>query len=180
MKSANIDTQSVWQMDRDHVIHPYTDFSTFAKEGSQVITNAEGAYVVDAQGNRFLDGIAGLWCVNIGHGRREMAEAIAEQVLTMEYYNPFGHTTNAPASILANKLSQLAPGSLNHVFIAVVAPPPMTRRYAWCITTTTCVACPRRKRSFPEMMPITVVPMSRPTLPASTVPNRVSTEFAMI
>ena len=116
MKSANIDAQSVWQMDRDHVIHPYTDFSTFAEEGSQVITGAEGAYVVDAEGNRFLDGIAGLWCVNIGHGRKEMAEAIAEQVMTMEYYNPFGHTTNAPASILANKLSQMAPGSLNHVF----------------------------------------------------------------
>ena len=116
MKSTNIDARSLWQMDRDHVIHPYTDFSTFAEEGSQVITGAEGAYVTDSDGKRYLDGIAGLWCVNIGHGRKEMAEAISEQIMTMEYFNPFGHSTNAPAAILANKLSQLAPGNLNHVF----------------------------------------------------------------
>ena len=116
MKAVDIDKQSVWQMDRDHVIHPYTDFSTFQQEGSQVITGAEGAYIVDSDGKRFLDGIGGLWCVNIGHGRKEMAEAIAEQVLAMQYYNPFGHTTNAPASLLAEKLSQLAPGNLNHIF----------------------------------------------------------------
>lgn len=98
------------------MIHPYTDFSTFAEEGSQVIIGAEGAYVRDSNGKRYLDGIAGLWCVNIGHGRKEMADAIAEQVMAMEYYNPFGHSTNAPAAILANKLSQLAPGNISHVF----------------------------------------------------------------
>ncbi len=116
MKQTSLDANAVWLMDRDHVIHPYTDFSTFQQEGSRVITNAEGAYVTDAHGNQFLDGIAGLWCVNIGHGRREMAEAIAQQVMDMQYYNPFGHTTNSPASILGAKLSELAPGSLNHVF----------------------------------------------------------------
>lgn len=112
----NIDAESLWQMDRDHFIHPYTDFATFKEEGSQIITEASGNYVTDIQGNRYLDGIAGLWCVNIGHGRREMAEAIAQQVLDMQYYNPFGHTTNAPASLLAAKLAELAPGDLNHVF----------------------------------------------------------------
>ena len=116
MNAEYINADALWQMDRDHVIHPYTDFSRFKQEGSQVIMAAEGAHIVDADGKRFLDGIAGLWCVNIGHGRKEMAEAISEQVLSMEYYNPFGHTTNAPASILANKLAQLAPGNLNHVF----------------------------------------------------------------
>lgn len=116
MKSSKTVSRSLWQLDRDHVIHPYTDFSTFAEEGSQVIIGAEGAYVRDSNGKRYLDGIAGLWCVNIGHGRKEMADAIAEQVMAMEYYNPFGHSTNAPAAILANKLSQLAPGNISHVF----------------------------------------------------------------
>ena len=116
MKPQQADNQTIWEMDRDHVMHPYTDFSTFHAEGSHVIARAEGAYVTDAEGNRFLDGIAGLWCVNIGHGRREMANAIAEQVMTMQYYNPFGHTTNSPASMLAAKLSEISPGSLNHVF----------------------------------------------------------------
>ena len=110
------DAKRLWQMDKDHFIHPYTDFSTFKEEGSQVIINAEGAYVSDTDGNRMLDGIAGLWCVNIGHARREMADAISRQVMQMDYYNPFGHTTNAPASELAAKLAEMAPGDLNHVF----------------------------------------------------------------
>ncbi len=114
--SMQVESNQIWQMDRDHFIHPYTDFSSFKEEGSQVIVNAEGAYVADSEGNRFLDGIAGLWCVNVGHGRREIAEAMADQVLKMDYYNPFGHCTNAPASVLAAKLAELAPGNLNHVF----------------------------------------------------------------
>ena len=112
----NYDAQALWRMDKDHFIHPYTDFSNFNETGSQVIIGAEGAHVEDAQGQRFLDGIAGLWCVNIGHGRKEMAEAISTQVLEMQYYNPFGPSTNAPAAILSSKLAELAPGSLNHVF----------------------------------------------------------------
>lgn len=105
-----------WQQDRDHVLHPYTDFSTFADEGSQVISGASGMHVTDDTGRQFLDGIAGLWCVNIGHGRRDMAEAIADQVMQMQYYNPFGHSTNEPASELGAWFSENAPGELNHVY----------------------------------------------------------------
>lgn len=116
--SNEIDASEIWQKDKDHFIHPYTDFETFKKEGSHIISSADGPYVTDSDGKVILDGIAGLWCVNIGHGRREMAESIANQVMSMEYYNPFGHTTNAPASLLAAKLADLAPASLNHVFYA--------------------------------------------------------------
>lgn len=108
--------QSAWQMDKDHFIHPYTDFSVFSEEGSQVISQAKGVMVTDDKGRDYLDAIAGLWCVNIGHGREEMADAIRDQVLKMQYYNPFGHSTNEPAALLAGKLAQLAPGNLNHVF----------------------------------------------------------------
>ena len=111
-----IDAKTLWTMDRDHFIHPYTDFSTFKEQGSQIISTAEGVHVVDSRGNRLLDGVAGLWCVNIGHGRREMAECIAEQALRMQYYNPFGHSGNEPAAMLAAKLAELTPGGLNHVF----------------------------------------------------------------
>ncbi|MCJ8304648.1 aminotransferase class III-fold pyridoxal phosphate-dependent enzyme, partial [Shewanella sp.] len=72
----SIKTDKIWQQDKNHFIHPYTDFSTFHEEGSQVITKAKGNFVSDSQGNTFLDGIAGLWCVNIGHGREDMADAI--------------------------------------------------------------------------------------------------------
>lgn len=112
----NITSESAFDMDKKHFIHPYTDFSTFEDEGSQVITDATGMYVTDAQNKKYLDGIAGLWCVNIGHGRQEMADAISKQVTSMQYYNTFGHSTNEPASQLAAKLAQLAPSTLNHVF----------------------------------------------------------------
>lgn len=107
---------SAWASDRAHLLHPYTDFSTFADEGSHIIESADGMYVTDTSGRRLLDGIAGLWCVNIGHGRKEMAEAIAAQVLKMEYHNPFGHSSNVPAAQLGAKLAELAPGPLNHVY----------------------------------------------------------------
>jgi adenosylmethionine-8-amino-7-oxononanoate aminotransferase len=108
--------ESIWQMDKDHFIHPYTDFAVFGEEGSQVISTARGVTVTDDKGRDYLDSIAGLWCVNIGHGREEMADTIRDQVLKMQYYNPFGHSTNEPAALLAAKLAQLAPGNLNHVF----------------------------------------------------------------
>ena len=110
------DWKTLWQMDRDHFIHPYTDFSTFREQGSQIISAAEGVHVIDSRGNRLLDGMAGLWCVNIGHGRLEMAECIAEQAARMQYYNPFGHSGNEPVAMLSAKLAELTPGGLNHVF----------------------------------------------------------------
>lgn len=109
-------SRTPWEMDRDHVLHPYTDFSSFAETGSQIIETAQGMHVTDDKGRRLLDGIAGLWCVNIGHGRAEMAEAISRQVLKMQYYNPFGASSNVPAAELGAKLAELAPGSLNHVY----------------------------------------------------------------
>ena len=63
------DANSAWAKDRAHVLHPYTDFSSFHDEGSQVIEGASGMHVTDTDGRKLLDGIAGLWCVNIGHGR---------------------------------------------------------------------------------------------------------------
>lgn len=113
---SDFTNESAFEMDKKHFIHPYTDFSTFEEEGSQVITDATGIYVTDDKNKKYLDGIAGLWCVNIGHGRQEMADAISAQVTAMQYYNTFGHSTNIPAAQLAAKLAQLAPEKLNHVF----------------------------------------------------------------
>jgi|TARA_B100000959_G_scaffold285843_1_gene362009 adenosylmethionine-8-amino-7-oxononanoate aminotransferase len=118
LMSANLkyDTESLWRKDRDHFIHPWTDFSTFKEEGSMVMSNSEGAYVIDSDGNRYIDGIGGLWCVNIGYANEEMAEAIAEQIRQIPYFSPFGHQTTPPAAELAAKLARLTPGSLDHVF----------------------------------------------------------------
>jgi adenosylmethionine-8-amino-7-oxononanoate aminotransferase len=110
------DTKDIWQKDKDHFIHPWTNFATFHDTGSEVMAAGDGAYVYDSEGTKYLDGIGGLWCVNIGYGREEMAEAIAEQVRRLPYYSPFGHLTNPPAAQLADKLAELAPRHINHVF----------------------------------------------------------------
>jgi len=112
----NYDTKGLWQKDRDHYIHPWTDFSVFKDQGSVVMAESEGVYVYDSEGNRFIDGIGGLWCVNIGYGNEEMAQAIADQVRRIPYYSTFNHLTTPPAAELAAKLAALAPGNLNHVF----------------------------------------------------------------
>jgi len=117
MSTANdaIPVNPLWQKDKDHFLHPWTHFDTFNREGSLVIREASGAYVTDASGRRYLDGIGGLWCVNIGYGREEMAQTVADQVRKLSYSNTFVDCTNEPAAELAAKLAQLAPATLNHV-----------------------------------------------------------------
>ena len=110
--------QELWQQDHDHVLHPYQHFDSFKKEGSLVLVEGDGCYVTDANGRRYLDGIGGMWCVNAGYGRKEIAETMAEQALQLCYTNFFVDVTNAPAARLAAKLAQLAPGTLNHVAYA--------------------------------------------------------------
>ena len=97
-------------------MHPWTDFAVFKEQGSLVIAEAEGSYVFDSEGNRYLDCIGGLWNVNIGYGNEEMAQTMAEQARRIPYYSTFGHITTPPPAELAGKLAELAPGNLKHVF----------------------------------------------------------------
>jgi putrescine aminotransferase len=111
-----VDPQDIWRKDRDHFLHPWTHFDSFKKDGSLVMARGEGAYVYDLSGKRYLDGIGGLWCVNMGYGREEIIQAMADQARRLVYFSPFVDTTNVPAAELAAKLAELAPGALNHVF----------------------------------------------------------------
>ena len=106
MNDSVYNTEDLWRKDRDHYIHPWTDFSVFKEKGSLVISESEGAYVFDSDGKKYLDGIGGLWCVNIGYGNEEMVEAIADQVRKMPYYSTFTHVTTPPAAELAAKLAE--------------------------------------------------------------------------
>jgi len=96
-------------------IHPWEDISAIDTQERTVITGGDGVYVYDSDGNRLIDGPAGMWCVNVGHGRAEIAEAIAEQARRMTYFSPWG-VTNAPAAELAAKIVEIAPPGFNHVF----------------------------------------------------------------
>ncbi len=96
-------------------IHPWEDVKDLDDNRRTVITRGEGVYVTDSDGKRLIDGPAGMWCVNIGHGRQEMANAIAEQVMRLPYVSPWS-LASSPAAILADKLVSLAPDDINHVF----------------------------------------------------------------
>ena len=113
---TDFDTADTWQKDRDHILHPWTDFDSFQEKGSLAVASGEGCYIYDTDGKRYLDAVGGLWCNNIGLGRPEMADAIAEQVTQLAYSNPFVDMTSVPAAQLSAKLASIAPASINHVF----------------------------------------------------------------
>ncbi|WP_237152146.1 aspartate aminotransferase family protein [Oryzibacter oryziterrae] len=103
-------------LDAAHHIHPFSDTRSLNAQGARVIVRGEGSFIYDSDGNKILDGMAGLWCCNIGHGRHEIAEAVNKQMLELEYYNTFFKTTHPPAVELAAALAEVSPEGFNRVF----------------------------------------------------------------
>lgn len=104
-------------LDLAHHVHPFTDPAALAEGGGpRVIARGEGVYLYDADGRRFLDGLAGLWCVALGYGRRELADAARRQMETLPYYTTFFRTTTPPAAELSARLAEMT--GLPHVFFA--------------------------------------------------------------
>jgi putrescine---pyruvate transaminase len=114
----HLPTAELQALDAAHHMHPFTAGDELAAKGARVITRAKGVWLTDSEGNEILDGMAGLWCVNIGYGRRELADVAARQMQELPFYNTFFQTTHVPAIALSTKLAELAPGDLNHVFFA--------------------------------------------------------------
>ena len=100
---------SLQQADRAHHLHPFTNHADMHKSGTHVIIAGNGCYVTDETGRQLLDGLAGLWCVNVGYGRTEIAEAVFEQMKKLPYYCSFFNSTTEPAIKLADRLAKLAP-----------------------------------------------------------------------
>ena len=118
-KSAIKNDTAAWQeLDRRHFLHPFTDFKALAAKGTRVIVRAEGVYLYDSRGQQILDGMAGLWCVNVGYGRTELAEVAHAQMLELPYYNSFFQTAHPPAIELSKQLVDVTPPQFNHVFFA--------------------------------------------------------------
>ena len=110
---------SDWQaLDSAHHMAPFTDYGEIRQHGARIITHAEGHHIFDTDGNRILDGMAGLWCVNVGYGRQELVEAATAQMSALPYYNNFFKTSNQPVVALSKKLADLTPDGLNNVFYA--------------------------------------------------------------
>jgi putrescine aminotransferase len=103
-------------IDAAHHLHPFSDMKKLNATGTRIIERAEGVHIFDNTGKKYLDAFAGLWCVNIGYGRREMADAVSRQMNELPYYNSFFGTTTPPTTMLAQKIASHTGGKLNHVF----------------------------------------------------------------
>lgn len=115
--NKNIDIAEVVRNDIAHHFHPFTDHKAFHAEGGpRVMTQADGIWIWDGKGQKLLDGMSGLWCVNVGYGRKELAEAAYRQMLDLPYYNTFFKTTTVPTTELAAKISSVMPERFKHIF----------------------------------------------------------------
>jgi putrescine aminotransferase len=85
----HLPTAELQALDAAHHMHPFTTNDDLAAKGARIITRAKGVYLYDSEGNEILDGMAGLWCVNIGYGRDELADVAARQMKELPYYNTF-------------------------------------------------------------------------------------------
>lgn len=115
----NLDVEELVRLDGAHHLHPFTDYQSMAAEGgTKIVRNAEGVYLYDGDNRRILDGMAGLWCVNIGYGRKDLPEVAARQMAELPYYNTFFKTAHAPSIELAAKVASKLPDNFNRVFFA--------------------------------------------------------------
>ena len=112
-------TTKQWQdIDTAHHLHPFTDYKSLAKEGTNVIVKADGAHLTNTDDKQFLDAMSGLWCVNVGYGRKKLADVAYKQMQELPYYNSFFKSATAPSIELAQQLAEIAPNDLNHAFFS--------------------------------------------------------------
>ncbi|MDH5556447.1 MAG: aminotransferase [Alphaproteobacteria bacterium] len=142
-RNMTFDTEKLHEQDR-HWVHPWENLKTVRKAERTIIAQSEGIYLHDSDGNKLIDGPAGMWCVNIGHGREEMAQAISEQVMRMPYYSPWS-LGNVPAAQLAEKLAELAPGDLNNVFFTTGGSTSVDSALRFMMYFNNCLGRPEKK-----------------------------------
>lgn len=117
MAIAENRSRSEWQeIDRQHYLHPFTDHKELGEKKSRIITRADGVYIYDADDNKILDGMSGLWCVNAGYGRDELVDAAAKQLRELPYYNSFFQCAHPPSIELSQVLGEITAAHINRVF----------------------------------------------------------------
>ena len=107
-----------WRKDVAHVVHPYSNLDAHDKRGPVVIVRGDGCYVEDENGNRYLEGMSGLWCASLGFSEKRLVDAAMAQFNTLPYYHLFNHRSHPPGIALAEALTAIAPEGLNHVLFA--------------------------------------------------------------
>ena len=115
----SLDIRDIADMDRRSVLHPFTqlkDFATGKAGDPTIVTGGKGIRIQDAKGNLLIDAFAGLYCVNIGYGRDEVAEAISRQAYQLAYYHSYAAHTTEELARLSDRLVRMAPGKMSKVF----------------------------------------------------------------
>ncbi len=112
----NISISETHQKDIAHALHPYTNLAAHEQQGPLVISRGEGVYVWDDQGNKYLEGLGGLWCVSLGFSESRLAEAAAAQFAALPYSHTFAHRSTEPVIALAEKLIDIAPKPMSKAF----------------------------------------------------------------
>lgn len=116
MTYRNFSLKQLQEIDAAHHLHPFTDHKDLRAAGSRIVTRAQGPFIYDSEGNELLDGMAGLWCVNVGYGRDELADAAHAQMKELPYYNSFFRCSTPTPVLLSRKLAEIAPAGLSQVF----------------------------------------------------------------
>ncbi|MCB1685128.1 MAG: aspartate aminotransferase family protein [Pseudomonadales bacterium] len=117
MKTIKKRSLDAWQAaDAAHYLHPFTDHGALRQKGSRIITRGEGIYIYDITGHKILDGMSGLWCVNLGYGRQELIDAATQQMQELPFYNSFFQCAHPPAIRLAELIAEISPAHMNQVF----------------------------------------------------------------
>ena len=116
MANTTAEATRRWRaLDDRHHLHPFTSFPELKAKGSRVIVGAKSCHIEDSEGNRILDGMSGLWCVNLGYGQKRLAAAAAEQMARLPYYNTFFMTTTPAIAELSGKLASLLPDGIDRL-----------------------------------------------------------------
>jgi putrescine aminotransferase len=116
MTYQNFSLKQLQQIDAAHHLHPFTDHKELRGAGSRIITHAKGPFIYDSEGVEILDGMAGLWCVNVGYGRDELADAAYAQMKELPYYNSFFKCSTPSPVLLSKRLAEIAPKGVSQVF----------------------------------------------------------------
>jgi putrescine---pyruvate transaminase len=112
------DTAALRAKDAAHHLHPFSDNKALGQTGTRVIVRGQGVHIWDSEGHEIIDGMSGLWCVNIGYGRKELIDAATQQMSELPFYNAFFKTTTVPAAELAELIASVAPAHMQHVFFS--------------------------------------------------------------
>jgi len=119
MTETTPSTKSLQDLDRNSIVHPFTplkDYSAGTTAGPRIVTHGEGIRIRDRDGNEFIDAFAGLYCVNVGYGRREIADAIHREALKLAYYHAYAGHSNEPAIELSRRVLAMTPGKMQRIY----------------------------------------------------------------